>query len=263
MIENGNPRRHGQPPFDIVVVHGGPGAPGEMAPVARELSLTRGVLEPFQIVDSLEGQVEELSSIVESSSDLPAILIGWSWGAWLSLIVAARSPRLISKLILVGSGPFEEKYAASIMRTRMERMGEMERGEVLSIIEDLRDPLEIDKDEKMSRLGFLISVADSFHPVADDEQVEISYDVYQSVWGEAHELRRSGRLLEIAAEVQCPVVAIQGDFDPHPAEGVREPLSRVLRDFRFILLEDCGHKPWMEKMVRDTFFEVLRKEIEG
>ena len=262
MIEN-EPRRHGSPPFDIVVVHGGPGAPGEMAPVARELSLSRGVLEPFQTANSLEGQVEELISIIEMYSDFPVILIGWSWGAWLSLIVAARSPRLVGKLIMVGSGPFEERYATNIMGTRLQRLEAGEKEEVLSIIENLQDPSVIDKDENMSRLGFLLFRADSFLPVADDEPVKTSYDIYQKVWGEAHELRRSGRLLEIAAGVRCPVVAIHGDHDPHPPDGVREPLSRVLGDFRFVLLEDCGHKPWMEKMARDEFFEVLRTEIEG
>ena len=41
-------------------------------------------------------------------------------------------------------------------------------------------------------------------------------------------------------------MAIHGDYDPHPASGVKEPLSRILRDFRFILLDHCGHTPWKE-----------------
>ncbi|MHA1167837.1 MAG: alpha/beta fold hydrolase, partial [Candidatus Hodarchaeales archaeon] len=31
-------RKHGKPPYSIAVIHGGPGAGGEMAPVAIELS---------------------------------------------------------------------------------------------------------------------------------------------------------------------------------------------------------------------------------
>ncbi len=31
-------RRHGAPPFTAAVLHGGPGAAGEMAPVAQELA---------------------------------------------------------------------------------------------------------------------------------------------------------------------------------------------------------------------------------
>jgi pimeloyl-ACP methyl ester carboxylesterase len=258
-----NPRRYGHPPFGVVVVHGGPGAPGEMAPVARELSVTRGVLEPLQTATSLEGQVDELSLIIEKNVDSPSILIGWSWGAWLSLIVASRSPWLVRKLILIGSGPFEEKYAPTIMKTRLERMGDEEREEVLLIIEELNDPSESSKDEKMSRLGSLISKADSHLPVShDDEVVQTSHDIYRRVWNEADELRNSGKLLEIASRVKCPVVAIHGDYDPHPPEGIRLPLSQILQDFRFILLKNCGHKPWIEKMAKERFFEILETETD-
>jgi pimeloyl-ACP methyl ester carboxylesterase len=57
------------------------------------------------------------------------------------------------------------------------------------------------------------------------------------------------------------VLAIHGDSDPHPAAGVREPLSRTLPDFRFILLEKCGHMPWLERQARDTFYALLREEL--
>ena len=68
-------------------------------------------------------------------------------------------------------------------------------------------------------------------------------------------------LLALGKEITCPVVAIHGDYDPHPVAGVREPLSRVLRDFTFIILEKCGHEPWIEKYARDEFYEILRREI--
>jgi hypothetical protein len=32
-----NLRKYGKAPFSLAVIHGGPGAPGEMATVAREL----------------------------------------------------------------------------------------------------------------------------------------------------------------------------------------------------------------------------------
>lgn len=44
-------RTHGKPPFRVAVLHGGPGAPGYMAPVARALSVTAGVIEPLQTAD--------------------------------------------------------------------------------------------------------------------------------------------------------------------------------------------------------------------
>jgi hypothetical protein len=71
-----NFRVYGNAPYRIVVLHGGPGAPGEMAPVARELSRERGVLEPLQTKDTLEGQVAELQETLESLVNPPVTLIG-------------------------------------------------------------------------------------------------------------------------------------------------------------------------------------------
>jgi pimeloyl-ACP methyl ester carboxylesterase len=81
------------------------------------------------------------------------------------------------------------------------------------------------------------------------------------VWEEADQLRSCGKLLELGKKIRCQVIAIHGDYDPHPFEGVREPLSRVIKDFRFILLENCGHRPWIEREGKERFYRLLRKEI--
>jgi pimeloyl-ACP methyl ester carboxylesterase len=93
------------------------------------------------------------------------------------------------------------------------------------------------------------------------EVLDCQVEIFQSVWKDAAELRRSGKLLELGNRIQCPVVAIHGDYDPHPAEGVQEPLSAILRDFRFILLKNCGHMPWIERRARDRFYGILNGEL--
>ena len=257
-----NLRIYGKAPFHVAVVHGGPGAPGHMAPVARELSSAWGVLEPLQTEASLEGQIEELKTVLEKNGGLPVTLIGFSWGAWLCYFCAARYPTFVKKLILVGSGPFEEKYATAIQETRLSRLSEDERSEVLSLTEDLKDPAIRDKDAIFAQLGKLFTRADAFDPLTlDTEDLEVRYYTYRSVWNDAAELRRSGKLLECAQHIRCPVVAIHGDYDPHPAEGVRKPLSDILKDFRFILLKNCGHMPWIERQAREEFYRILKEEL--
>lgn len=255
-----NLRIYGNKPFTIAVLHGGPGASGEMAPVARELSSIRGVLEPLQTAASLDGQVQELREVLKENADLPITLVGWSWGAWLGFIFAARHHSSVKKLILVASAPFEEKYAANIMQTRLNRLKEEERAEALSLVKALNDPAIEDKDTPLARFGELISRADSYDPLPyDSELLECRFDIYRNVWEEASEMRSSGRLLELGKKIRCPVIAIHGDYDPHPYEGVKTPLSHILKDFRFILLEHCGHRPWVERAARDRFYKVLKK----
>jgi len=257
-----NPRKYGKSPLSIAVVHGGPGAAGEMEPVAREIAAICGVLEPIQTATSLEGQVEELKTILENEGGLPVTLVGFSWGAWLSFIVAARYPTIIKKLILVGSGPCEEKYATKIQETRLNRLSEKERTEFESIFRTLDDPATEDKDTVFARLGVLATKADAYDPEMDkSEEIDCQADIFQSVWPEAAKLRSSGKLLKLANDIKCPVVAIHGDHDPHPAEGIQKPLSAILKSFRFILLKNCGHKPWIERQAKEEFFRVLKEEL--
>ena len=60
---------------------------------------------------------------------------------------------------------------------------------------------------------------------------------------------------------QCPVIALHGDYDPHPMAGVREPLCAKLATFRFIEIEHCGHKPWLERQAKDIFYKILKDEL--
>jgi pimeloyl-ACP methyl ester carboxylesterase len=259
-----------------------------MAAVAHELSSDRGVLEPLQTERSLQAQVEELKSQLQEHADRPITLIGFSWGAWLSLILAAQYPDLVSRLILVGSGPFEEKYVHKIMETRLSRLsraGRVEAKCILAALEDWNDYVDREKEqenkEALARMGELFRRTDAFDPiecksnkldlVADDSGsfepgcnepiVECDPDIYQAVWREATILRQTGELLELCQKIRCPVIAIHGDYDPHPAEGVRDPLQTVLKSFRFILLENCGHKPWIEKRARGKFYFTLKEVL--
>lgn len=252
-------RLYGRPPYSIAVLHGGPGAPGTLAPVARELARDRGVIEPLQSADTIAGQVAELHACLQAHAALPVTLVGHSWGAWLALITAARHPALVRKLILVGSGPFTPESAAEIMPTRLSRLSAADRAEADTLFARLArgaDPAT------MHRLGEIMGQTDHCDPLPADEEDVLPFqpEVHAKVWGEAKELRESGELLRLAAQLQCPVVALHGDYDPHPAAGVRAPLDKLLRDFRFILLPHCGHEPWREKQAGEEFYRVLRVE---
>jgi len=270
-----NPRIYGEPPFRVAVIHGGPGAGGEMAPVALELSRRQGILEPLQTASSLPGQVEELKSILEEFADAPATLIGFSWGAWLSFILAALHPDLVKKLVLVGSGPFMERYTPEILPTRLGRLSEIEGDEVMRTLRMLEEDINAgmdaaQKDRALARMGELLGKADAFDPIPSRPEAICSAvpacdasnaEIFQGVWKDAAMMRHKDDLLALGKKIRCPVVAIHGSWDPHPAIGVKEPLQAALPDFRFVLLDECGHMPWIEKKARNRFYSILEKEI--
>lgn len=255
-------RTYGAAPFNVVLVHGGPGAAGEMASLAAELAADRGVLEPLQTASSVAGQIAELINVIENQGTSPVVLVGFSWGAWLSLMVAAQHPAHVAKLILIGCGPFEEHFAASALEARLSRLEEQESSDFISNLMILSDPESNRKDAALAVLGSLVAKTDAFDAMEENSDlIEYRGDIFQKVWEEAAEMRRTGELLAQAENVRCPVVAVHGDYDPHPAEAVKVPLIAVLKDFQFILLPNCGHKPWIERQSRDAFFRILAHEL--
>lgn len=250
-------RTYGNKPYNIVLLHGGPGAAGEMAPVAEELAAEFGVLEPIQTGKNIKDQIEELQSIINEHSSKPLILIGWSWGAWLAYLFTAYHPECVSKLIMVSSGPFEKKYADQIMKTRLSRLKEDDQVMLLTLFETF------DKsDSYLKEIMRLIEKADAYqYSPHEDTEINFNYNIYKSIWAEAEELRSSGNLLTYGETITCPVIALHGDHDTHPYEGVVMPLSRTLKNFKYKIIEKCGHHPWFEEFAKEKFYELLKQEL--
>lgn len=258
-----NYRTWGKTPFRVVVVHGGPGTPGAVAPVARELSKNTGVLEPLETKDSIDGQVEELADVLKKHSNVPVVLVGHSWGSTLSYLTAARHPDLVKKLILIGTVPLEWKEMPDFMPAWLARLSEEERTEYLSLAQLTWDGAAEDKSGPMRRFIRLVMKAESYELIPmKDEVLQYQPDINMAISLEMRRLLKNGGLFKASRLINCPVVVIQGANDPRTAADMRESLSCAHKDFKFFLLEKCGHMPWYEKYARDKFFEVLKKEID-
>jgi pimeloyl-ACP methyl ester carboxylesterase len=253
-------RKYGKQPFRIGILHGGPGASGDMRPVAKELSRDFGILEFLQTEKSVNGQIEELNKQLASDADFPVILIGHSWGAWLGFLFASQYPDLIKKLILISAGAFDNKYNADLMKIRLERLSQQDKAEVKKFM--LKMDAGDANNSTFKQFGKLMTRVDSFN-YQPGNFIKVNFDVaiFQSVWLEATGLRDSGQLINSAKQIKCPVVAIHGEYDPHPVDGVEKPLSNTLADFKMIRIEKCGHTPWKERYAKDEFFDILRKEL--
>ncbi|MFC2123651.1 alpha/beta fold hydrolase [Bacteroidota bacterium] len=220
------------------------------------------MLEPFQTRKSVSGQIDELFIFIQDQTKVPVILIGHSWGAWLAFIFTAKYPELVNKLILISAGAFEERYNADIMNVRMNHLSATDRAEVKNLLRTLGGQENDDDRGIFMKFGRLMAKADSYHPILEeDEVIEFQPDIFNAVWKEASEMRKSGVLIKTGTKIKCKTIAIHGDYDPHPVTGVLVPLSRIMDNFEFYELKKCGHYPWNEKYARDEFYKILDLEI--
>ena len=222
------------------------------------------MLEPIQSADSIEGQLAELDAQLRDAATAPVILVGYSWGATLACLYAAQHPHEVADLVLVSSAGFLPGDGEATRAARIARLSPAERDEVIELDAVLGDPGASDAERRaaMARIGALWERADAFDPLPDDEPAPpVEPEVHRRVWAEAAQLRESGALLVRVGQIGCEVVAIHGDHDSHPAASVREPLTRALPRFRFILLHRCGHRPWLERHAADRFYRVLEAEV--
>ena len=255
-----NIRKHGDSPYNVVVVHGGPGAIGDMFPVAKKLSEKTGVIEPLFTGKNLTDQLNMLHYSIDNYCNKPVVLIGHSYGAWLSFIFAANNSSLVRKLILVSSGPFRKEYVNSITKSRMLHLNDREK-EQLKLIYKKFQSEKLNKSD-LKKISIFLQKTDYFHPVENiKSDTKLDSEVYSGIWPEISNLRDSGDMLREGTKIICPVVIIHGLKDPHPYEGVEEPLSCVIQDLSFILIEKCGHYPWFEEHAHERFYNVLNNEI--
>lgn len=246
-----------------MLVHGGPGGAGEMSPLARQLGGRPALVEAMQTKRSIAALIDELREQLVAHAQAPAVLVGHSWGAWLSLLFAARHAELVARLILISSGVLEDRYAEMMRATRLARLTPTEAAEMTRLEAVLADPAVADKGALFTAYDHLFDKTENYDAAPEPkDRFDTDPAIFGSIWPEAAALRTSGELLRQAARVRCPVLAIHGDYDPSPPEGVREPLARVLTaPFEFVVLKNCGHTPWLERHARAELYELLGREL--
>ncbi len=258
-------RSYGSHSRTVVVLHGGPGAPGSAAGLARALAQDFRVLEPLQrrsgrVPLSVSRHVEDLLAVVPR----PAILIGWSWGAMLGLSFAARYPAAVAALVLVGCGTYDESSRALYRQSLGERLSSNQRKHTNEL--EVRLRFESDaavRDSIFGELGAAYMVAESYQLIdeSDDGTAARSADEagYVETWTDVLRLQREGIEPAAFGAVTAPVLMIHGAVDPHPGEPTRALLERYIPQLEYLELDRCGHEPWRERYARARFLESVRR----
>jgi len=250
-------RRYGGAGSVVALLHGGPGAPGHMAPVARGLEDAFRVLEPFQRRSggaplTVARHVADLHEIVEPLGR-PA-LVGSSWGAMLALAYAAAHAGSAGPLVLVGCGTFDVASRARFKATVDERMSADLRRRIEALEREIPDA-----DRRLGAIGDLLAPVYGFDPLPGDAG-SLACDArgHEETWADMMRLQADGTYPRAFAAIASPVLMLHGAHDPHPGGGIRASLAPFVRRLEYVEWERCGHYPWLERQAREPFFEKLR-----
>lgn len=248
-------RLYGKAPYRIVLVHGGPGAIGSLKGFAQELNQLSqiGVVEAIQSKYSIAELIDELYKQISDNCNEKVSLIGHSWGAWLVALFAEKYPELIEHIILVGSGPLEDKYVAEISTRRFENLSEEDSAILQRLINNQAT------DEDMAKISKVLEKADNYCLENRDMHKADKTDnqMHNMIWEEAAKLRTNGKLLSLFKHIKNKIIVIQGENDPHPARGIIIPLQENGVECETYILEKCGHSPFMEKFAKEDFYKIL------
>jgi pimeloyl-ACP methyl ester carboxylesterase len=254
-------REYGESGPLVIVLHGGPGAPGYLAPVARELAHAFRVLEPLQRGSGPEPltvarHVADLQELVLSLPG-PSVILGHSWGAMLALAYAAAHPEQAGPLILVGCGTFDLAARDRMYEIRQERMDDGMRARLQRL-----DVEFTDANQRLRAKGALMRTLESYELISSDlEGEEVDALANQETWEDMLRLQREGVYPAAFAAIRSLVLMLHGAVDAHPGPMIRASLRRYIPQLAYQEWDRCGHYPWLEKAVREDFFSTVAEWI--
>jgi pimeloyl-ACP methyl ester carboxylesterase len=246
----------------VIVLHGGPAATGEAAPVARGLSSQFVAIEAFQRGSGAEPlsvarHVEDLQQFIEDrADDRPPSIVGESWGAMLALAHAAAHPESVAAIVLVGCGTFDPTARARMNQTIESRIDPELRRRLQLLAREYPDPADRLPVERR-----LMEKIYSYDPFPEDEQMALvePFDARASTetWNDMLRLQEDGTYPAAFSRITSPVLMVHGDYDPHPGRMIYESLRGHVPQIEYQELKNCGHSPWKERRARKEFFMLV------
>ena len=256
-------REYGDSGPPVIVLHGGPGAAGDAAALARGLSGDLRVLEPWQRGSgdaplTVATHIADLHQVIETRCRgvLPA-LVGHSWGAMLALAYAAAHPDRAGAIVLVGCGTFDRASRARLREILNERMDDDLRRRIEELPRKYPDHSErIREMYRLTRPLYDYDPPDETWGGPDAGTFDLR--AHTETWADMVTLQEEGVYPASFAGIDSPVLMLHGAHDPHPGVMIHAGLTPVLKRLEYREWERCGHHPWLEPAVRDEFFAVMR-----
>lgn len=245
----------------IIIVHGGPGSTQDyllpqMAKLAENNRVIiydqRGCKRSLDEINDSSIQVEtfinDIESIRKSFGYTKIILIGHSWGGFLSMEYAIAYPESLEKLVLMNTAPASSKDYDLLISEFTRRMAPFQNQ--LKTIKESREFME-------------------GNPVAHEEYYRIIYRRYcyepekadlLDLYASPGDCLNAQKVSEIFTRnlfskpfdlhkqlnsVNVPTLIIHGDSDVVPPIAAQN-IHESIQGSAYILMENCGHFPYVE-----------------
>lgn len=251
-------REYGKQGPLVLVLHGGPGAPGGVAGLCERLAETFRVLEPFQRSSgkaplTVERHVADLHALVLCCPQPRPAIVGHSWGAMLALAYAAAHPDSAGPLALLGCGTFDPESRARLRARGEERIDENLRSRLERLEREVADP-----DERLARFGELLLPVYSHDLVASPACERPDVRAHHETWNDMLRLQQAGVYPAAFSAYRGPVLMLHGAQDPHPGPMIRDSLAPFLPELEYREWPACGHYPWLERACGEEVIAFLR-----
>lgn len=252
-------RQYGESGPWVILLHGGPAAPGYMKPIGLAMENNFRVLEPFQRGSddqplTVARHVQDLYDVIETyCHDERPILVGHSWGAMLALAFAAEHTERAKAIVLIGCGTFDTQARRLMDTIRQERMTEKQRKRMEQLPVKYPNP-----DVRLAIMGGMYQQIDSVDLMEVKNHLhKCNAKAHQQTWEDMIRLQDEGVYPQTFAAIRCPVLMLHGADDPHPGKMIRDCLITYLPHMEYHQWERCGHYPWLEKAVHENFYNYL------
>lgn len=256
-----------EPP--VLILHGGPGADSRYLRPQLDRVAELGAGRRVYFYDqrgadrSPQADGEDPPSVAVHVEDVDAVrryigvpkvrLLGYSWGALLSMLYATKHPAHVERLILLSPAP----PTAEVRHRYQQKMAEaMQRPTVKALREELAKLRDSATPEELRRHRFALAVTSYF--VDPRRALELTpflvkQRLEEAIWkslGPAFDLRP--KLSDVA---HIPTLVIHGEEDVIPIESAEET-ARIL-GAELVRIPHCGHVPYIE--APDALFAALTR----
>lgn len=253
----------------VVLVHGGPGLPDYLAPVA-------GVLDDMCLVHRYDQRgvggsrwdghhtigrhLQDLVSLLNAWAHGRVVLVGHSFGANLVTSFMLAHPDRVAGVVLI-AGPFLNPWREDDRAAQRARRSDRQQARLdeLDVIESRTEAEDVeflalswftDHDDQSRAWEWTVEAARTRRP--------INYAMNAQVNAAKNADPVDAHVDELRALLPPDTLIIGGAGDSRPAHALRRFAESVDREV--VIIADAGHEPWLEQPKQ--FADILRATVE-